>query len=54
MESIAKFIHNLDSKITHNINNLKSNKKNNILNYDRTITTSLVILNILNLLKKRK
>lgn len=55
MNSLLKFIKELDTKLTEKINNYNSKyNKNIVLTYDRSITTSLLILNILNLLKKRK
>lgn len=51
MESIKNLMKKIELSVTQKINNL-DNKK--ILTYDRTMTTSLVILNLLNLLKKRK
>lgn len=51
MESIKNLIKKIELSFTQKINKL-DNKK--ILTYDRTMTTSLVILNLLNLLKKRK
>lgn len=54
MNSLLKFIKELDTKLTEKINNYNSKyEKNVILTYDRTITTSLLIINILNLLKRK-
>lgn len=54
MNSLLKFIKDLDSKLTEKINNYNSKyDKNIILSYDRSITTSLLIINILNLLKRK-
>jgi hypothetical protein len=54
MNSLLKFIKELDTKLTEKINNYNSKyDKNLILTYDRSITTSLLIINILNLLKRK-
>jgi hypothetical protein len=54
MNSLLKFIKELDTKLTEKINNYNSKyEKNVILTYDRTITTSLLIINILNFLKRK-
>lgn len=55
MNPFIKFIKDLDSKINTKINEYDSKYgKNYVITYDRTITTSLLILNIINFLKKRK
>ena len=46
MNSLLKFIKELDTKLTEKINNYNSK-------YDRSITTSLLIINILNFLKRK-
>ena len=54
MDSIIKMIKDIDLKLQKKINNYNNyNNKNMIITYDRTITTSLLIINILNLVKKR-
>jgi|LakMenE18May11ns_1017448.scaffolds.fasta_scaffold9945110_6 hypothetical protein len=54
MNSLLKFIKELDTKLTEKINNYNSKyDKNIILTYDRSITTSLLIINILNFLKRK-
>jgi hypothetical protein len=54
MNSLLKFIKELDTKLTEKINNYNSiYEKNVILTYDRSITTSLLIINILNFLKRK-
>jgi hypothetical protein len=54
MNSLLKFIKELDTKLTEKINNYNSKYgKNVILTYDRSITTSLLIINILNFLKRK-
>lgn len=54
MNSLLKFIKELDTKLTEKINNYNSKyDKNLILTYDRSITTSLLIINILNFLKRK-
>lgn len=54
MNSLLKFIKELDTKLTEKINNYNSKyEKNVILTYDRSITTSLLIINILNFLKRK-
>lgn len=54
MNPLLKFIKDLDTKLTEKINNYNSKyNKNIILTYDRSITTSLLIINILNLLKRK-
>lgn len=55
MNPFIKFIKDLDAKINTKIKDFDLKYgKNSVITYDRTITTSLLILNIANFLKKRK